>query len=123
MSQPERQTSESYSASRPSPTDYQRLYNAVFGDGFNWDGIVEQLKGIKREVEKLNGDVGDLSHSVRELVRDVESVRNEVNSIKNRIGAPSEVGTQARALLWTMTVALVFLVMVTLWPLILRLFA
>ena len=115
----EQQSPDTYSsASRPTSADIQRLYSAVFGDGFSWDGILEQLRSIKREVTSLNDDVGELSESVHELVREVATLRNEVNGIKDRIGDRGEENRQTTMLLWVVTAGLGILIVIALWPLV-----
>lgn len=105
MSQTEQRSSDLYSAPRPTDTDYQRLYNAVFGDGLIWDGVVKQLQDIKREVSQLSGDV-------KELAKGLATINDEVDAIRAELSKRPQAQLDQRALYGMMAATIIMAIVV-----------
>lgn len=83
-------------------TILRELNRAVFGDNLGWDGVVQQLRQIRKEVEQLSALVS--------------SLQTEVSILKREVGERAETSRQMRFLLWFVAVCVFLLVGVTLWP-------
>lgn len=73
-----------------------RLSNAVFGDGYNWVGVVDDLRDLKKEV--------------RSLIAKVQTLEQNVSVLKEQLEERSETSKQMRLLLWVVLIGIVFLV-------------
>ena len=82
------------------------LNRAVFGDGLGWDGVVQQLRQLRRDVEELTSKVTTLNH--------------EVTQLKNQMSDRTETSRQMQILLVVVAAGVGVLVLVALWPLIFR---
>ena len=82
------------------------LNRAIFGDGLGWDGVVQQLRQLRRDVEELTSKVTTLNH--------------EVTQLKNQMSDRTETSRQMQILLVVVAAGVGVLVLVALWPLIFR---
>lgn len=82
------------------------LNRAIFGDGLGWDGVVQQLRQLRRDVEELTSKVTTLNH--------------EVTQLKNQMSDRTETSRQMQILLVAVAAGVGVLVLVALWPLIFR---
>lgn len=73
-----------------------RLSNAVFGDGYNWVGVVDDERDLKKEV--------------RSLIAKVQTLEQNVSVLKEQLEERSETSKQMRLLLWVVLIGIVFLV-------------
>lgn len=73
-----------------------RLSNAVFGDGYHWVGVVDDLRDLKKEV--------------RSLIAKVQTLEPNVSVLKEQLEERSETSKQMRLLLWVVLIGIVFLV-------------
>lgn len=73
-----------------------RLRKAVFGDGYNWVGVVDDLRDLKKEV--------------RSLIAKVQTLEQNVSVLKEQLEERSEISKQMRLLLWVVLIGIVFLV-------------
>lgn len=73
-----------------------RLSNAVFGDGYNWVGVVDDERDLKKEV--------------RSLIAKVQTLEQNVSVLKEQLEERSETSKQMRLLLWVVLIDIVFLV-------------
>lgn len=73
-----------------------RLSNAVFGDGYHWVGVVDDLRDLKKEV--------------RSLIAKVQTLEQNVSVLKEQLEERSETSKQMRLLLWVVLIGIVFLV-------------
>ena len=89
------------------------LNRAVFGDGLGWDGVVQQLRQIRRDVEVLARDVTALTNEVATL-------KNELVNLKQQMSDRTETSRQMQILLVVVAAGVGVLVLVALWPLIFR---
>lgn len=72
------------------------LSNAVFGDGYNWVGVVDDERDLKKEV--------------RSLIAKVQTLEQNVSVLKEQLEERSETSKQMRLLLWVVLIGIVFLV-------------
>jgi hypothetical protein len=73
-----------------------RLSNAVFGDGYNWVGVVDDLRDLKKEVKAL--------------VSKMQTLENTVAVLQEQSARRIETSQQTRLLLWVILLVLLFLV-------------
>ena len=79
-----------------------RLTNAVFGDGYNWIGVVDDLRALKKEVQTLTSRL--------------QNMETKISEMKIKLDQRTEASDQMHWLLIVGTVGTVILVAVQLWP-------
>lgn len=91
----------------------RQLNRAVFGDGLGWDGVVQQLRQIRRDVEILARDVATLT-------TEVATLKQELVNLKQQMSDRTETSRQMQLLLAVVAGGVAILVIIALWPLIFR---
>jgi hypothetical protein len=85
----------------------RQLNRAVFGDGLGWDGVVQQLRQIRRDVE--------------ELTENVVTLKQEVTTLKQQMQERTETSQQMQRLLTLIAVGVGVLVVFAVWAFIVSL--
>lgn len=81
-----------------------QLNKAVFGDGYNWEGVVRELRQIRRDMEQITAQM--------------KTLQQEVSVLKEKLGERGETSNQMRLLLWLVVFGIFALIGIALWPLI-----
>lgn len=81
-----------------------QLNKAVFGDGYNWEGVVRELRQIRRDMEQITAQM--------------KTLQLEVSVLKEKLGERGETSDQMRLLLWLVVFGIFALIGIALWPLI-----
>ncbi len=81
-----------------------QLNKAVFGDGYNWEGVVHELRQIRRDMEQITAQM--------------KTLQQEVSVLKEKLGERGETSNQMRLLLWLVVFGIFALIGIALWPLI-----